>query len=273
MELKYIDTHAHLNLEQFAEDRESVFAKCLEKGVGMNNVGTHKATSQLAVELANQYDHAWAIVGLHPIYVAMGGVDDIEKGYEGEFDYDFYKALAEDERTVGIGECGFDYCHNSDDTYEQQREVFRAQVALANEVEKPLMLHLRNSKDGQGRNAYDDALEILKSEAKVLGNAHFYAGTKEQAQQFFNIGYTISFTGVITFAKDYEELVKNTPLNMIHGETDCPYVAPAPFRGRRAEPWMVQEVYKKITEINNLDEEEVREQLLENAKRHYKLSI
>lgn len=270
MELKYIDTHAHLNLEQFDEDREAVFAKCLEEGVGMNNVGTHKATGQLAVELANKYDHARAIVGLHPIYIAMGGVDDTEKGYEAEFDYDFYKDLAEDERTVGIGECGFDYCHNSDDTYEQQREVFRAQVALANEVEKPLMLHLRNSQDGKGRDAYDDALEILKSEAKVLGNAHFYAGTKEQAQKFFDIGYTISFTGVISFAKPYEELVKYAPLDMIHGETDCPYVAPAPYRGRRCEPWMVQEVYKKIAEYKQLDEEEVRAQLLKNAERLYR---
>lgn len=272
MEIKYIDTHAHLNLEQFAEDREAVFAKCVEEQVGTNNVGTHKTTSQLAVELAKKHEHSWAIVGLHPIYVAMGGVDDEEKGYEAEFDHEFYKPLAEDKRTVGIGECGFDYFHNSDETYEKQREVFLAQVALANEVGKPLMLHLRNSKDGQGRNAYDDALEILKSEAKVLGNAHFYAGTKEQAQQFFDIGFTISFTGVITFAQAaYEELVKYAPLDMIHGETDCPYVAPAPFRGRRAEPWMVQEVYKKIAEIKQLDEEEVRTQLMDNAKRFWKV--
>ena len=272
MELKYIDTHAHLNLEQFAEDREAVFLKCAEERVGMNNVGTHKATSKLAVELANKYENAWAIVGLHPIYVAMGRANDEEKGYEKEFDYDFYKVLGEDKRTVGIGECGFDYWHNSDDTYEQQREVFIAQVALANEVGKPLMLHLRNSKNGQGRNAYDDALEILKSEAKVLGNSHFYAGTIEQAQKFFDIGYTISFTGVITFAQAaYEELVKFAPLDMIHGETDCPYVAPVPYRGQRAEPWMVQEVYKKIAEYKQTDEEVVREQLMMNAQRLYSI--
>lgn len=270
MELKYIDTHAHLNLEQFDEEREAVFLKCAEEGVGMNNVGTHKATSKLAVELANQYDHAWAIVGLHPASIAINGSDIKHESPETEFDYSFYKALAEDKRTVGIGECGFDYWHNSDDTYEQQREVFLAQVALANEVNKPLMLHLRNSKDGQGRNAYNDALEILKSEAKVLGNSHFYAGTIEQAQKFFDIGYTISFTGVITFAKPYEELVKFAPLDMIHGETDCPYVAPTPYRGQRCEPWMVQEVYKKIAEYKQLDEEEVREQLLQNAKNLYR---
>jgi TatD DNase family protein len=270
MEIKYIDTHAHLNLEQFNEDREAVFAKCAAEGVAMNNVGTNKETSQLAVELANKYDHAWALVGLHPIYVAGNHYPDANK--EISFDYDLYKKLAEDERTVGIGECGFDYFHKDQPTYEEQREVFLAQVALANEVGKPLMLHLRNAPDGQGRNAYDDALEIIKSEAKVHGNAHFYAGTAEQAKQFFDLGYTISFTGVITFAKDYEELVKYAPLDMIHGETDCPYVAPVPHRGKRAEPWMVQEVYKKIASIKGLDEEVVRTQLLENAKRHYTLT-
>lgn len=271
--LKYIDTHAHLNLEQFSEDREAVFADCLAKGVGMNNVGTHKATSQLAVALANQYKHASAIVGLHPINVKVVGSEESDKALEAEFDYNFYRKLAVDERTVGIGECGFDYWHNSDSTYEEQREVFMAQIALANEVGKPLMLHLRNAKDGKGRDAYDDALEILKSEAKVAGNAHFYAGTVEQAKKFFDIGYTISFTGVITFARQaYEELVRYAPLDMIHGETDCPYVAPAPFRGRRAEPWMVQEVYKTIADIKGENEESVREKLLKNAKSLYKYS-
>ena len=271
-QIKYIDTHAHLNLSQFSEDRDEVYKKCEEEGVGMNNIGTGKVDSKLAVELAHRYMNAWAIIGLHPINVDVGkdnarGDQILEVG----FDYDYYKTLAEDDSTVGIGECGFDYCHNSDDTYEQQREVFRAQVALANEVGKPLMLHLRNAMDGKGRDAYDDALEILKSEAKVLGNAHFYAGTIEQAKKLFDLGYTISFTGVITFAKPYEELVKCAPLDMIHGETDCPYVAPVPHRGKRCEPWMVQEVYKTIASIKGDDEAKVREQLLKNAQRLYNL--
>jgi len=267
MNLKYIDTHAHLNLEQFDDDRASVFAKCVAEGVGMINVGTGKGTSRLAVELAHQYEHAWAIVGVHPVSV----LPDVGREFEPTFDYEFYQPLAADPRTVGIGECGFDYFHQSDATYEAQREAFLAQVALADEVGKPLMLHLRNSKDGQGRNAYDDALEILKSEAKVRGNAHFYAGTTTQAKQFFDIGYTISFTGVITFAKPYEELVKYAPLDMMHGETDCPYVAPTPYRGRRAEPWMVKEVYKTIATIKGLNEEVVRERLLENTEQLYQI--
>jgi TatD DNase family protein len=267
--MKYIDTHAHLNLAQFREDADAVFQKCLDEKVGVINVGTRKDTSRLAVEQANKYEHAWAIVGVHPLNVVTADPDDHGAEPEGEVDYAFYKALAEDSRTVAIGECGFDYFHNPDSTYEAQREVFLAQIALANEVGKPLMLHLRSGTEAGGRDAYNDALDILKTEAKVPVNAHFYAGTIEQAKQFFELGGTISFTGVITFAKMYEELVSYAPLDRIHGETDCPYVAPVPYRGQRCEPWMVQEVYKKIAAIKGLEEEVVQEQLLANAMRLY----
>lgn len=269
MDLKYIDTHAHLNLAQFRDDADAVFHKCADEGVGMINVGTRKDTSKLAVEQAHRYEHAWAIVGVHPLNVVSADPDDHGAKPEGLVDYKFYKALAEDSRTVGVGECGFDYWHNPDSTYKIQREVFEAQIALANEVGKPLMLHLRSGKESGGRDAYDDALAILKSEAKVPVNAHFYAGTIEQAKQFFELGGTISFTGVITFAKMYEELVAYAPLDLIHAETDCPYVAPVPYRGQRCEPWMVQATYQKIAAIKGEAEETVREQLLTNAQKLY----
>jgi len=276
--MKYIDTHAHLNLVQFDTDRQAVIAKCQEQGVGVINIGTRKETSALAVDLATNHDDMWAMVGVHPCSVIDVDPDDHgAKFAEPEFDYDFYKALALDPKTVGIGECGFDYFHNSDDTYEQQREVFLAQIVLANEVQKPLMLHLRNSPNLGGRNAYDDALEILKSESQVAGNAHFYAGTTTQAKAFFDLGFTISFTGVVTFPshkpgiEDYLDVVRYAPLDMIHGETDCPYVAPVPYRGQRCEPWMVQEVYKSIAQIQGEDQEKVREQLLSNARRLYQI--
>ncbi len=270
--MQYIDTHAHLNLHQFAEDRDAVIEKNRSEGVACINVGTHKATSELATELAAAHKDMWAIVGLHPINTISKDPDDASSAVESSFDYDVYKALTQKDGVVGIGECGFDYWHNPDSTYEAQREVFLAQIALANETGLPLMLHLRSGKEAGGRDAYQDALDILKTEAKVPGNAHFYAGSWEQAKAFFELGFTISFTGVITFAKEYEEVVRNAPLDMIHGETDCPYVAPAPFRGRRCEPWMVQEVYKKIAEIKGEDEEVVREQLIKNAKKLYGLN-
>ncbi len=273
MKLVAIDTHAHLNLAQFTDDAEAVFQRCAESGVGMINIGTRKETSALAAAYAKTYEHAWAIVGVHPLNVVTADPDDLgATEAESVFDYDFYLTLAEEEHVVGIGECGFDYFHHSDETYELQREVFLAQIALANEVEKPLMLHLRNSPNGQGRNAYDDALELLKSEATVRGNAHFYAGTTEQAKQFFELGYTISFTGVITFAKPYAEVVRYAPLDMIHAETDCPYVAPVPYRGQRCEPWMVEEVYTTIASLRGESLEMVREQLLKNASVLYRLS-
>ena len=137
------------------------------------------------------------------------------------------------------------------------------------------MIHTRDPKPGEksptGRSVYDDVYDILKQHAKVPFNVHFYAGTMEQAKKFFELGGTISFTGVITFAKDYEEVVRNAPLELMHAETDCPYVAPVPFRGKRCEPTMVKEVYKKIAEIKGLDQEEVRAQLILNAQRQYNL--
>jgi len=276
--MKYIDTHAHLNLSQFDTDRAEVFAACAEASVGVINIGTRRETSALAVELANQHPNAWAMVGVHPCSVIDVDPDDhAAREAEPVFDYDFYKQLALDPKTVGIGECGFDYCHNAEDTFELQREVFLDQIELANEVGKPLMLHLRNDPRGGQRCAYNDALDILRTESKVLGNAHFYAGTIAQAKAFFDIGFTISFTGVVTFKatkpgiQDYLDVVKYAPLDMIHAETDCPYIAPVPHRGKRCEPWMVQEVYKSIAEVKGEDQEKVREQLLTNAKRLYQL--
>lgn len=273
--MKYIDTHAHLNLAAFSEDASEVAKKCAEAGVAVINVGTKAMTSQRAVELATTHAHLHAIIGLHPINTVPDSHD--EEGDEAEvFDVAFYRELAKSGKVAGIGECGFDYWHTPVDSYETQERAFITQIELANEFDLPLMIHTRGPQPGKesptGRSVYADVYEVLKQYAKVPFNIHFYAGTSEEAARFFELGGTISFTGVITFAKDYEELVKNAPLTHIHAETDCPYVAPVPYRGQRAEPWMVQEVCKKIAAIKGLEEEVVREQLVENAKRQYKLT-
>ncbi len=270
--MKYIDTHAHLNLYQFSGDLETVLKKMNSEEVGAINIGTHRASSERAVAIAAEFENQYAMVGVHPCNVLESDPDDaVVVPSEPVFDYAYYKMLAQHERVVGIGECGFDYFHQGDDSYEAQRDVFVAQLALAKELKKPVMLHLRNSKDGGGRNAYDDALDILRAERDVIANAHFYAGTYEQAKAFIAFGGTVSFTGVITFAAMYEPLVRDVPLDRMHAETDCPYVAPVPCRGQRAEPWMVIEVYKKIAAIKGLEEEVVREQLMKNARTFYKL--
>lgn len=281
MEIKYIDTHAHLNISAFSEDSDEVAKRCVKEGVLMINVGTKEVTSAKAVELAQRYEHMRAIIGLHPIQTVPGYHSEEETG-EGaapfaskgeEFNKDFYRDLAKQGKVVGIGECGFDYWHCPADTYATQEAAFIAQIELANELNLPLMIHTRGPKSEEesptGRSVYIDVYETLKQYAKVPFNVHFYAGTIPEAEKFFELGGTVSFTGVITFAKAYEEIVKAMPLDRIHGETDCPYVAPVPHRGARAEPWMVQEVYKKIAAIRGEDEEMVRLQLLKNAQNFY----
>ena len=121
------------------------------------------------------------------------------------------------------------------------------------------MLHIRQ--------AYDDALEVIKSHAKVRGDTHFFAGSWDTAKKFLDLGFTLSFTGVITFTHDYDEVIKNTPLDMLLSETDAPYVTPVPHRGKRNEPAYVIEVVRKIAEIRGQDVEMVRAQLIENAVR------
>jgi TatD DNase family protein len=286
MKSLFIDTHAHLNLSAFKEDALAVAKKCADEGVAVINVGTQERTSKRAVELAGQADNCFAIIGLHPIHTVPGTHDEEEIGDGGEpfkskgevFNKDFYRELAaQSERVVGIGECGFDYYHTPVGSYETQEAAFIAQIELANELGLPLMIHTRGPQPGQasptGRSVYEDVYQVLKQYAKVPFNVHFYAGTIEEATRFFELGGAISFTGVITFAKDYAELVKNAPLEHIHGETDCPYVAPIPHRGKRCEPWMVTEVYKKIAEIRGEDEEMVQAQLVENARRQYEISV
>jgi TatD DNase family protein len=285
MDLKYIDTHAHLNLSAFAHDAAAVIEKCKAEHVGVINIGTKESTSERAVELALAHESLYAIVGLHPIQTVPQSHDEDELGEGGMpfiskgeiFNADYYRDLVvrSNGKVVGIGECGFDYYHTSPDTYITQEVAFIEQITLANELQLPLMIHTRGPKPGEasptGRSVYADVHAILKQYAKVPFNIHFYAGTVAEATAFFDIGGTISFTGVITFAKVYEDIVRAVPLDRIHAETDCPYVAPIPYRGARCEPWMVQEVYKKIAQIRGEDDEMVRGQLLANVRRLYSL--
>lgn len=285
--MKFIDTHAHLNLSAFTEDVSTVIDKCVVEEVAVINIGTKETTSARAVELALAHESLYAIVGLHPIQTVPDMHDEDEIGEGGkpfvskgeEFNADFYRQLIKSAggKVVGIGECGFDYYHTNADTYEVQEAAFVEQIKLANEFGLPLMIHTRGPKPGEssptGRSVYTDVYEVLKQYATVPFNVHFYAGTYEEAKRFFDIGGTISFTGVITFAKVYEDIVRSVPLDLIHGETDCPYVAPVPYRGQRCEPWMVKEVYKKIASIRGENEEVVRTQLVQNAENFYKITF
>jgi TatD DNase family protein len=260
MKYSYVDIHTHVNLEAFAEDFAEVATHTLHEGVAYINVGTGEDTSARAVALVE--DGVYATIGLHPVHVGR----QPEEGKKPEvFERAIYEALGKKAGVVAIGECGLDYFRVEKETKEKQEEAFIAQIELANDLKKPLMLHIR---DVQGSmEAYNDAIKILKTHAQVLGNVHFFAGTYDIARQFWEIGFTTSFTGVITFANQYDETIQKAPLEMLHAETDAPYVAPKPFRGQRNEPLHVREVYARIAELRGEDTDAVRIALLQNATR------
>ncbi len=271
---KYIDIHSHVNFKAFKEDGDAVLKRALENDTWVINVGSQFSTSKRAVEIAHRYKEGiFAIVGLHPIHLEESYHDKEEIGGGSfmtrveEFNRDAYEELLKDPKVVAIGECGLDYFHCRAETIEKQKKTFREQVSLAQEIGKPLMLHIRNNPKDPNLNAYQDVLEILKKFPKAKGNVHFFSGCLEDVKAFLDLGFTLSFTGVVTFTHDYDEIIKNIPLDMIMSETDAPYVAPAPYRGQRNEPSYVKEVVKKIAEIKNLPEPEVAEAIVANAKR------
>ena len=280
MQPKYIDIHSHVNLNAFKDDRDEVIRRALDNDTWVINVGTQIDTSRNAVELANKYtEGVYAIVGLHPVHTSVSYHDEQELGEGGKeftsrgeiFDKDLYRQLLKNPKVVGIGECGLDYYHCDENTISKQKEAFISQIELDNEFGKPLMLHIRNNKEDKIHNAYLEALEILKEHAKVKGDVHFFAGDVEIAKMYVDFGFTLSFTGVITFTHDYDEVIKNTPLDMIMSETDAPYVTPIPNRGKRNEPFYVKEIVKKIAEIKNLPETVVSDAIIANAKRVFKI--
>jgi TatD DNase family protein len=291
--MKYFDAHTHTNFVAYNDDRDAVIQRAKDAGTGMNVVGTQLDTSKSAVALAEQYDNVWATIGLHPIHTSKSYHDEKElgpsfaeasKGKEGQegftsrgevFDGAAYEALGKSDKVIAVGECGLDYFRLEGDTKEVQKKTFVEQIELANRLAKPLMLHIRpglRSLGGVG-NAYDDALEVLKAHAKVRGDVHFFAGDWAIAKKFLDLGFTLSFTGVITFTHDYDEVVKNAPLDMLLSETDAPYVTPAPHRGKRNEPVYVEQVVKAIAAIRGEDEGEVQKQLLANAERVFAISL
>lgn len=276
---KLFDVHTHVQFAAFKDDADLVIRNALDAGVWMINVGTQRDTSVKAVEIANQHaEGVYATVGLHPIHTEktyhdlqeLGIVqqsadyESIDGGFisRGEmFDYDYYKKLAENPKVVAIGECGLDYYRLGEETKERQKAAFLRQVELAAEVKKPLMIHCRN--------AFADLIGILQATSYKLqpksGIIHFFTGTVEDAKKLLDLGFLFSFGGVITFARDYDEAIKYIPLDRILLETDAPYVAPVPYRGKRNEPSYVVVVAKKLAEIKDVSFDEVAAAITKNA--------
>lgn len=247
---KYIDAHAHLNFPQYEKDREQVIKECQEKGILIINVGTDLRTSGEVVALAEKYENCFAIIGLHPTTANRE-----------DFDSEGFKELARHLKVVGIGECGLDFFHEPF-MKDRQEVAFKKQIDLSLECGKPLMIHARNS--------YKEILSVLDEylispDVKLRGNVHFFAGTVEEGAEFIKRGFTLSFTGVITFAKEYEKLVTSTPNNSILSETDCPFVTPAPHRGQRNSPLNIPLIVAKMAEIRGVSEELMTKSIQENA--------
>lgn len=281
---QYFDIHTHVNFKAFDEDRDAVIQRALGADTWMINVGTQVDTSRKAIELAHKYkEGVYACIGLHPIHTEESFHDEDEisgTGFKSRaeiFDKNIYREMLKDPKVLAIGECGLDYYHLNEESIEKQKKAFIEQIELALEFGKPLMLHIRNNPTDSNKNAYADVAEILKNYPGVRGVSHFFAGTVEDMKRFVDMGIYISFAGAITYKPkpeicDYIAVIKETPLEYILTDTDAPYVAPVPYRGKRNEPSYVCEIVKKIAEIKGLTEEETAKAIVSNAKRLFKLN-
>ncbi len=271
-----IDTHCHLNFRAFKDDVDKVIKHADEAGVfRIINVGSQWETSKRAVKLAQTYGTLYAAIGLHPIHLYEQEVDEEETHFKTRteiFDIKKYTELAHGakDKVVAVGECGLDY-HRFPDKVDQtevktrQQELFKQHIKLASEVGLPIIIHCRE--------AYDDIFKILETSISEgllskRGVSHCFLGTKAQAKKLLDLGFLLSFTGIITFKNVKSELlevVKQTPLERIMIETDAPYLAPQAYRGMLNEPAYVVEVAKKIAELKNIDFKEVAKITTQNA--------
>ena len=249
------DTHAHLNDPAFDEDREELMAGLRDKGIGyVMNAGCSLQSSKDIIAMAENYPWLYASVGSHPDSADEVNDDVIEE----------YRQLCRHEKVKAIGEIGLDYYYE-DIPREIQKNAFRMQMALAQEVDLPVIIHERE--------AHDDGMRIVKEFPKVKGVFHCYSGSAEMARQLVNMGWYIGFTGVLTFknARKAVETAASIPLDRIVLETDCPFMAPEPFRGKRNDPGYLPKMAEKLAEIRGISVEEAIAVTTENAKRLYRI--
>lgn len=278
--MRLIDSHCHVHFNAYKEDMEEVIKRTLDRGVFMVTVGTQKDTSQKGLEVADRYDGMWATVGLHPNHtVEQEFWDDDElppkeqatpkiKTRAENFDMAYYRELSKHPKCVGIGEFGLDYYRIPDgvdraEVIRRQEETVRAQFDLATEANKPVVIHCRD--------AYPRQTQMTKeaiSDGKLArrGVIHCFTGTLEEARTFLDLGFYISFSGILTFAKELQAVAKELPLDRLLVETDAPYLTPAPDRGKRNEPWRVEYVARKLAELKGTTFDQIAEQTVKNTK-------
>jgi len=278
----FIDTHAHVNFNFFKNDADRVIQNALNENTWIVNIGADYKTSKRALEYANKYEKGvFAAVGLHPMHLASMRAqgDDYDFTTRGEeFNYDIYEKLAKFEKAVAIGEIGLDYYHleNLEDINKQkekQKQAFKDQLMLARRLDLPAVIHCRQ--------AHDDLIEILKNFRKEnielipknrpWGVMHCFSGDEDLAWKYFSLGMLISFTGLITFSRQWDDLIRKLPYDKFMIETDCPFMTPEPHRGKRNEPVLVKYVARRIAEIKKLSLEKVAQITTENARIFFKI--
>ena len=254
-----IDTHTHLDDARYNDDRDAMIARAREAGVeAFVTIGCDLATSQAAVAIANQHPFVYASVGVHP-----HEVKHISDGW-----YDEFRRLVNNKKVVAYGEIGLDY-HYNHSSPKDQRERFREQIQLARELNLPVIIHTRE--------AQDDTMTILKEEkaSEIGGVFHCFSGDAWLAKDALDLGFYLSFSGILTFqnATMLRDIAKNTPLDRVLIETDCPYLTPVPHRGKRNEPAYVAHVAKQLAAIHpELSLEQIEQRTTENAKRLFKIA-
>ncbi|NLD87847.1 MAG: TatD family hydrolase [Clostridiales bacterium] len=253
--MRLFDTHAHYEDERFSSDRYALIASLPEAGVEyVANVGCNVDGSRFAIGLAEKFNHVYAVIGIHP-----HDADEFSEEAIGEIE-----KLSRHEKVVAIGEIGLDYHYNFSPR-DVQKNAFRCQMELAEKLNLPVCIH--------NREAHEDCMNIIREYPNVTGVFHCYSGSLETAREIVKLGYMISFTGVITFknAKKFGPIIASLPEDRIMIETDCPYLAPEPFRGKRNSSLYVYRVAEEIGRIRNIAPEEAAKLTTENALRFYRI--
>jgi TatD DNase family protein len=259
-----IDTHAHLDFPQFDEDRKKVIKRFFdEKGRAILNIGVDKDRNQKTLEIAENNKNVFAVLGFHPETEKETSFEEIEK---------FLLKNCKNSKVKAVGEIGLDYFHSKDkNSREWQREIFKKQLKIVKKLDLPAVIHCRD--------AYQDLLKIIsiKKFREIKMVLHCFCGGLKETEEFLKFpNLKFSFTGNLTFLKEGDELlkvVKEIPLDRIMVETDCPFLAPVPYRGKRNEPVYVKYVIEKIAEIKKLDYQKIEKETDKNAVKFFDLKI
>lgn len=252
--MNLFDTHAHLDAHQFDRDRDQVISEIKEQIDLVMEIGSSVKTSHDAIKIANKHDFIYASVGIHPEFAG-----EIMPG-----DYDTIKKLAlSTPKVKAIGEIGIDYYYPGCATQSEQIECLETQIDIANELNLPIIVHDRESKG--------DVLKVLKNKNVTNAVIHCFSGSAETAKLYVDMGLMISFTGVITFknARKAIEALKVIPAQRLMIETDSPYMAPEPFRGKRNDSRYVKFIAEKMAEVKNIDYDEFCKITYDNGKRFF----